>query len=97
MNNANCGYDCRSNIDNRQFVPIFDELRAVTYLKKYYNYFDLKIKDFMTCDLIKENIDEEYNNALTRSSKDDKFCNIKLSSIETQRNKSVESLESLNI
>ena len=33
MNNANFGYDCRSNLDNYQFIPIFDELREVTYLK----------------------------------------------------------------
>ena len=96
MNNANFGYDCRSNIDNCQFVPIFDKLRELTYLKKYYNYFDSKVKDFVTCDLIKGNIDEEYNDALTRLSKDNKFYNIKLASIETQRKNSLDSLESLN-
>ena len=96
MNNANFGYDCRNNIDNCQFVPIFDELREVTYLKKSCNYFDSKVKDFVTCDLIKGNIDEEYNDVLTRLSKDDKFYNIKLASIETQRKSSPDSLESFN-
>ena len=43
MNNANFGYDCRNNLDNCQFIPIFDELRE-TYLKKYYNYFDPIVK-----------------------------------------------------
>ena len=96
MNNANFSYDCRNNIDNCQFVPIFDELREVTYLKKSCNYFDSKVKDFVTCDLIKGNIDEEYNDVLTRLSKDDKFYNMKLASIETQRKSSPDSLESLN-
>ena len=96
MNNANFGYDCRNNIDNCQFVPIFDELREVTYLKKSFNYFDSKVKDFVTCDLIKGNIDEEHNDPLTRLSKDNKFYNIKLASIETQRKNSLDSLESLN-
>ena len=27
MNNPNFGYDCHNNIDNFQFVPIFDELQ----------------------------------------------------------------------
>ena len=40
MNNANFWYDCRSNLDNCQFIPIFDEMNEVTYLKRYYNYFD---------------------------------------------------------
>ena len=35
MNNAKFGYDCRNNLDNCQFIPIFDELKEVTYLKKY--------------------------------------------------------------
>ena len=25
MNNSNFGYDCRDNLDNCQFLPIFDE------------------------------------------------------------------------
>ena len=43
INNANFGYECRNNLDNCQFIPIFDELKEVTYLKKYYNYFDPKV------------------------------------------------------
>ena len=54
MNNVNFGYDCRNNIDKCQFVPIIDELREVTYLKKFCNYLDSKVKNFVTCDLIKE-------------------------------------------
>ena len=34
INNRNFGYDCRNNLDNCQFIPIFDELREITYLKK---------------------------------------------------------------
>ena len=36
MNNSNFGYDCRNNLDNCQFVPIFDELQEITYIKRYY-------------------------------------------------------------
>ena len=35
MNNSNFGYDCRNNLDICEFVPIFDELKEVTYLKRY--------------------------------------------------------------
>ena len=66
MNNANFAFDCRDNLDNYQFVPIFDELKEVTYLKKYYNYFDQKVKSLVTSDLTKADIDDEYNNALNK-------------------------------
>ena len=42
MNKSNIGYDCRDNLDNCQFIQIFDKLKGVTYLKRYYNYFDQK-------------------------------------------------------
>ena len=90
MNNANFGFDCRNNLDSCQFVPIFDEL------KKYYKYFDQKVKNFVTSDLIKADIDDEYNNSLNKLSKNDQFYEIKWSSIETQRKNSLDSLESFN-
>ena len=48
MNNTNFGYDCRNKLDNCQFVPIFDVMNEVTYLKKYYNYFDKEVSKFVT-------------------------------------------------
>ena len=30
MNNSNFAYDCRNNLDNFKFVPIFDELKEIT-------------------------------------------------------------------
>ena len=34
MNNSNLGYECRNNLDNCQFLPIFDELQVISYLKR---------------------------------------------------------------
>ena len=33
LNNSNFGYDCRNNLDNCQFVPIFDEYKEVNMLE----------------------------------------------------------------
>ena len=33
LNNFNFGYDCQNNRDNNTFVPIFDELKEVIYVK----------------------------------------------------------------
>ena len=51
MNNSNFGYDCRNNLDNCKFVPIFDEYRELTFISRYYNLFDSKVKQFITSDL----------------------------------------------
>ena len=54
MNNSNFGYDCKNNLDNCQFVPIFNELNKITYLKRYYKYFNSKVSSFVTAGLIKQ-------------------------------------------
>ena len=64
MNNSNFGYDCRKNLDNCQFVQIFDDLQEITYLKRYYKYFDSKVTSFVSSDLIRQGIEEKYNDLL---------------------------------
>ena len=34
MNNSNFGYDCRDDIDNCKFGPIFDEYKEVTFINR---------------------------------------------------------------
>ena len=51
MNNSNFGYDCRNNIDNSKFVPIYDEMKEITFVNRYHDIFDQKIKNFVTPDL----------------------------------------------
>ena len=48
MNNANFGYDCWKNLNNCQFVPIFDEYKEVTYVGRYFNFFDTRFSQFVT-------------------------------------------------
>ena len=43
MNNSNFGYDCRNNLGNYKFVPIFDELGEITYINHYHNVFVEKV------------------------------------------------------
>ena len=52
LNNSNYDHDCKSNLDNCKFEPIFNELDEVTYIKKYYNPFDLKISKFVNSELL---------------------------------------------
>ena len=61
MNNSNFGYDCRNNIDNCKFVPIFDEYNEITFVSRYHNVFDQKVSQFVTSDSLKRQIEEKFN------------------------------------
>ena len=93
MNNSNFGYDCRNNLDNCKFVAIFDEIKEVTYLSRYFNYFDQRISDFVTTDLIKQNIEERYNDKLIKLDNEDRFYKIKLNLLNTERLSDLEAAE----
>ena len=58
MNNSSFGYDCRNNLDNCKFMPVFDELGEITYVNRYHNIFDQKVSEFVTTDIVKQNIEK---------------------------------------
>ena len=96
MNNSSIGYDCRNNLDNCKFSPIFDELGEITYINRYHNIFDEKVSDFVTTDLVKQNIEEKSNDKLMKLDKEDQFYNIKLETIKNERLSSLESAEKVD-
>ena len=96
MNNSNFGYDCRNNLDNCEFVPIFDELKKITYINRYFNFFDLRVSKFVTGDLIRQDIEETYNDKLTKLDKEDKFYAIKLNSLNADRLSNLEAAENFD-
>ena len=93
MNNSNFRYDCRNNLDNCKFVTIFDELKELTYFGRY-NIFDPKISKFVTPDLMKQNIEATYNDKLIKLDKEDKFYQIKLDTLNTERLTDLEAADS---
>ena len=96
MNNSNFGYGYRNIIGNCQFVPIFDELKKITYLKRYYTYFDSKVSSFVNADLIKQEVEEKYNDLKMKLSKDDKFYEIKLSTLNAGKSEALESADNFD-
>ena len=93
MNNSNFGYDCRNNIDNCKFVPIFGEYKEITFINRYHNIFDQKVSKFVTPDLLKHKAEEELNDKLTKLDKEDRFYEIKLQTIKADRKSSLEAAE----
>ena len=68
LNNSNFGYDCQNNIDNCSFEPKNDELEEIPYLKSSYinGVFDKEISEFVNCNLIEQEVKEEFNQNLLR-------------------------------
>ena len=97
LNNSNFGYDCRNNLDNCKFNPIFDELGEITYINCYHDIFDEKVSAFVTTDVVKQNIEEEFNDKLAKLKKDDQFYNIKLETIQNERLSSLEAAAKIDV
>ena len=93
MNNSIFGYDCRNNLDNCKFVPIFDEFKEITYIGRNWNFFDSRVSHFVATDFIKQDIEEKYNDKLMKLEKEDKFYNIKLSTLNADRLTDLEAAE----
>ena len=85
INNANFGYDCRNNLDNCQFIPIFDEINEITYLKRYFDYFNQEVSKFLTSELIRAEVEKKYNDSMMKLSKDSKFYEIKLTALKNEK------------
>ena len=93
MNNSNFGYDCRNNIDNRKFVPFFDEYKGISFINIYHNIFDSKFSDFITSNLLKAYIEEKFNYKLLKLDKEDTFYEIKFQTLKAERLTQLEAAE----
>ena len=93
MNNSNFVYDCQNNLDNYKFIPIFDEFKEITYVGRYFNFFDPRISQFVTTDLIKQDIEEKYNDKLIKLDKEDRFYAVKLNSLNAEKLSNLEAAE----
>ena len=93
MNNSNFSYDCRNNLDNCKFNPIFGELGEIAYVNRYHNIFDEKVSGFVSTDLVKQHVEEKFNDKLVKLNKEDQFYNIKFQTIKDERLAELEAAE----
>ena len=96
MNNSNFDYECRNDLHNCEFVPIFDELKEITYINRYFNFFDPKVSKFVTGDLIRQKFEETYNDKLIKLDKKDKCYAIRLNSFRAERMSDLEVADSFD-
>ena len=84
LNNTNFRYDCRNNLDNCKFEPIYDEIGEITYIRKYHNLFDNKVSKFVNPSLIEKEIEKTYNKKLLQIKDDDPFIS-KIEYLKTEK------------
>ena len=95
MNNANFGFDCRNNTNNTKFEPIIDEIGEITYIKKYYNVFDSQVANFVKCDVLEQNINEEYEQKMAIIKENDPFKDAHIVEIENEKKTNTDALNCL--
>ena len=72
MNNGNLGFDYRSNVTNVTFKPIIDQINEIFYIKKYYSPFDTKVSGFVNSNLLKQEIEQIFQQGLSEVKYDNK-------------------------
>ena len=95
MNNSNFGYDCRNNVDNCIFAPVFDEVEELSYDKRYQNVFDPEISEFVSTDLLEKEINETFENKVAALDQNDEFYDAKKTLFDTQRKKELDGVLSM--
>ena len=95
MNNANFGFDCRNNANNVTFESIIDKINKISYINKYYSPFDTKVSGFVNSDLLKQEIEQTYQQSFAVVKHDDPFRNAKITAIENQNKEECDALEAL--
>ena len=68
-------------------------MNEVTYLKRCYNYFDKEVLKFVSSNLVRAEVEENYNDSVMKLSKDDKFYQVKLTALKAEKQQDLESVE----
>ena len=93
MNNANFGFDCRNDANSLKFDPLIDEINEISYIKRYHNLFDPKIKKFVSSKILEDHIEKEYNDELFKIKDDDPYKNLRLTQLKNERLKQLDGVE----
>ena len=96
MNNLNFGDDCRNNIDNSSFRPIYDDIEEISYIQKYISlYNNDEYKDFSCPETIKQQVEKDYNSEIMLIKEDDPCAETKLHCAVRKELKKMDSVESM--
>ena len=95
MNNSNFGFDCRNNANNLKFEPLINEIEELSYIKRYHNLFDEKVKQFVSSDILEQKINQDFNQEMSEIKDNDPFKNICITELQNRRAENFDALELL--
>ena len=94
LNNSNFGIDCRNNIENRVFEPIYCEISKIAYIEKLDNIFDNgKYTQFSDVNIMTQEVNEKYDQLIINLDKTDPTYIARKYSYESQKEKDLDSLK----
>ena len=95
MNNSNFGFDCRNNANNLKFEPLINKIEELSYIKRYHNLFDEKVKQFVSSDILEQKINQDFNQEMSEIKDNDPFKNIRITELQNRRAENFDALELL--
>ena len=94
LNNSNFGNDCRNNIGNCSLELTYDGLEEISYIKKFADIFtDPKFKEFFSVDILKKQIENEFNTKKKKYDQTDPFYHDLIENLERKRDKDLEAIK----
>ena len=85
INNSNFGYDCQNNAGNYFFHSIYDEIEELLYAKWYQNVFDQDISEFVSSEILEQQIEEEFLNKIPSLDPNDEYYEARKNSFELKK------------
>ena len=94
LNNNNFGNDCRNNLGNCKLELLFDGLDEISYIKKFSNVIqDHRYREFFSIELLKEQVQAEFNKTAENLDQDDPFYFSMYESLCTKLEEDLEAIE----
>ena len=94
LNNINFGNDCRNNIGNCKIDLLYDGLEEISYIKKFTNILhDHRFREFFTIDLLKEQINVDFNRKIENLDQDDPSYDLKYNRLAEKKDEELEAVE----
>ena len=97
LNNTNFGTDCRNNINNCTFEPIYDEIGEIGYIKKIDSTFNnKKYSHFLNINLLEEEVEEKFNKLFLVLDPKDSTYEARKYSLKNSKEEDLDSINSMN-
>ena len=92
LNNSTFGNDCRNNVENCKLELMYDGVEEISYIKEYTNIFtDSKFSEFFSVDILRKQIENEFNQKMKKYNPRDIFDELKENS-ERKRDEDLEAI-----